>query len=150
MNITKEDTHQAIQWFEPVVSEVSMYSLNLNMQDMPKEHELESKIIDYNMHRMSGIKLTSNSPQFKSKNIELPEVLSTMIGNYLHPTPVGYSIFKTIWIASYIDQLRILERENKFNIVYYREGSDDYKWCHYRLKQIRNMISTLIDDIPVS
>ena len=150
MNITKEDTQQAIQWFEPVVSEVSMYSVHINMKDMPREHDLESKISHYNMHRMSGIKLTSNSPQFKIQDVALPEVLTHVIRNYLHPTPVDYSIFKTIWIASYIDQLRMFERQTRFDMAYYEEGSEYCIWSHYRIKQINNMISTLIDDIPVS
>ena len=140
----KTNIQKALEWFTPQVIERTSLNICLNQDNMPNEMSTCSKLIYYNIMRMSAYHLVCKSSTFLNK---LPREMVEHIKSYFHVVPLKYSLFKRIWYFEYIKQLNIIKREDEFDIDYYDPCCDDYRWAYLRLKQINHIINTLTDEL---
>ena len=140
----KKNIQKAMEWFSPRVIERTSLNVSLNQDNMPNEISIRSKLIHYNIMRMSASHLVCSSTTFLNK---LPREMVQHIKSYFHVNPLKHSLFKKIWYFEYIKQLNILKREDEFDIDYYSPCCDDYRWAYLRLKQIKHIINILEDEL---
>lgn len=140
----KKNIQKALEWFTPQVIERTSLNVSLNQDNMPNEISIRSKLIHYNIMRMSASHIVCKPTTFLNK---LPREMVQHIKSYFYVNPLKHSLFKKIWYFEYIKQLIILKREDEFDIDYYSPCCDDYRWAYLRLKQIKHIINILEDEL---
>lgn len=135
-----EIEQMANSWFSPKVTEESFTIVRINYDMMPTEIQLQNRLNDYNLYRMSAINVSSKSPCL-SKGVRLPEDVMTNIKEYLCKFPLSYKIFKNIWCEKYISILYKLKEEDEYDMMFYDIESMDYKWASSRLKLVKKFLN---------
>ena len=143
-NEEQMDKKKALEWFSPQVTKRTSSSISLNKDKIPNEISIRSKLIHYNILRMSASNLVCTPTTFLNN---LPREIVQHIKSYFHIKPLKYSSFKKTWYLEYIKQLNVLKREDEFDLYYYDPCCDDYRWANLRLKQINHIINTLTDEL---